>query len=118
LVELTSNRAVEDAAIEWVMELSLPETSSVRLLAAFLGDGYRNAAKEIDNLDAAIDSLTDETDHLVIFSVASAAIRGERVSSCRVPLTRLVSETRDTDAYMYASIAMLCLCYDAFLCGD
>jgi DNA-binding CsgD family transcriptional regulator len=91
-----------------------PELS---LLARTQGDPARSAAGILGPLDAAIDRLSQETDHWHILAVGAAAARTDRLARCRAALRRVAGEAAEGGAVVTAICAQNLLCCDGFLSG-
>jgi DNA-binding CsgD family transcriptional regulator len=97
--------------------LKPPVPTDLYLSAKTLSDPVRLAAPVLDQLDAAIQALADESDPARIVRLAFAGIFIDRVGACRQALWRVVRDGRSGGAVGSAITALILLSLDDFLTG-
>ena len=88
------------------------------LLDQAFADPARTAAAVLPQVEAAIASLHDETDHLRILMVSSTAHFTDRQPGCRAALWRVVREGRQSSAVTPLITALEHLSLDSWLTGQ
>jgi DNA-binding CsgD family transcriptional regulator len=82
-----------------------------------MDDPARLALPVLDELDAMINGLDEETDLARIVQVADAAIYVDRIADCREPLMRVIKDGRAGGAVTAAIDAMMMVCVDNVFVG-
>jgi DNA-binding CsgD family transcriptional regulator len=90
----------------------------VRLQVAVLADYARCGPGDVRALDAAVESLGEETDPTRIERVATAALFLDRATACRGALWRVVEDGRRGGAVASAITALQVLCLDDVMTGQ
>jgi len=92
--------------------------AEMRLLDQAYADPARTAAAVLPELDAAIASLRDETDHLRILMISSTAHFTDRQPGCREALRRVMREVRQSSAVTPLITALEHLSLDSWMSGQ
>ena len=92
--------------------------AEMRLLDQAYPDPARTAAAVLPEVDAAIASLRDETDHLRILTISSTAHFTDRQPGCREALWRVVREVRQSSAVTPLITALEHLSLDSWMSGQ
>jgi DNA-binding CsgD family transcriptional regulator len=96
-----------------------PAVLELRMAVQTRADPVRTATRPVlEQLDAALASLQDETDLVRIDRVIRAAIDVDRTSDCRATLWRLIGDGRDGGAVTAAIFAIMHLGITDFFTGD
>ena len=92
--------------------------AELRLLDQAYADPARTAAAVLNEVDAAIESLRGETDHLRILMISSTAHFTDRQPGCREALWRVVHEVRQSSAVTPLITALEHLSLDSWMSGQ
>jgi hypothetical protein len=103
-----------DAAIS---RLSPCVPADLLLLGQAIADPARTPVPVLGELDTAVRSLVDETDHWRILTISAAAIFHDRLAGCRDALLRVVRDSQAGGAVAPAVGALTSLSLNAFSAG-
>jgi DNA-binding CsgD family transcriptional regulator len=92
--------------------------AELRLLDQAYADPARTAAAVLNEVDAAIESLRGEGDHLRILMISSTAHFTDRQPGCREALWRVVHEVRQSSAVTPLITALEHLSLDSWMSGQ
>jgi len=101
-----------------VDRLGLAPPEILRLLGATFLEPSCRALSSLDELDALVASVEDETDHAHVVRVGIAAMYVDRVPACRTALQRVVEHGRAGGAIASAIKAFALLGFDGLQSGD
>jgi DNA-binding CsgD family transcriptional regulator len=104
-------------SLQAILDRLTPAVPADLLLLSQTYDPARTPAAALNDLDAAIRSLEEETDPWRIRKIALAAYLLDRFAGCRPVVERILREARETDAVTVAVVMSVPLCSDDFGTG-
>src|SRR5207244_17107 len=103
--------------LQAILDRLTPAVPADLLLLCQTYDPARTPAAALDELDAAIRSLEEETDPWRIRKIALAAYLLDRLAGCRPVVEHILRQARETDAATIAVVMSVPLCSDDFGTG-
>ncbi len=103
--------------LQAILDRLIPAVPADLLLLSQTYDPARTPAAALDELDAAIRSLEEETDPWRIRKIAMAAYLLDRLAGCRPVVERILRQAWETDAVTVAVVMSVPLCSDDFGTG-
>lgn len=88
------------------------------LCASLFADPARATPAEVDELEARITRIGDDSDPLRIVRLGRASFFVDRMAACREAHWRIVRDGREGGAVTAAIYALMNLCFDDYLTGD